>query len=452
MLYQRIDEKRLRFGLLLVNKYLFAKYFWRDELSRPMSVKQKMMFCDTSKRQLYCTGRGTGKTTRLEAYYIQSIVTKTSSAPEEYLFDVPSQVHLEPVRKRILRKIHQVPLFANLVKNENNSSGIYEYINNCTWHTRIEGNRGGINVIGLHVKKRVGDEGAYSHDDAYLERQSCLLPGCEEIWAGVPNGIRGTYFYKLDQTVEGIVQGWNRHHLTSYDNPINQSEEVRRKLIADHGGENSQNYITQVLGEWGAEASSSFPPSHLYIEVDTHKHPYLVHEGVDEQVVRVVEEGKVSLDNFFAVPQVRAHNYVIGADIGFSPDPTIIFLDYEQQGVWYSLVKVKLIRVIDTHQACVIDSLCRQVDYKVRVICIDQTGGFGKAIAQALVSDERFNRKYTDDMISKPAPILVTNANFGGSIDDGTRDEQGKLISKGRKQFSTELLQSALMKQSMSMR
>ena len=413
------------------------------------SVKQKMMFADTAKKKLCCTSRKTGKTLKIEAYIIHSVMNKTSDALEEYLFDTPGQAHMTPVRERISSKIYQIPIFNMMVKSINKSDGIMDFKNNCKWHMRIEGSGGasnaGRNMIGIRASRRVGDEGAYSQEAAHRERQNTKMPNCDELWCGVPNGIRTSPFYRASEGVDGKLQGWNTHHLCQFDNPIYDNDKARKDLITDHGGENSQSYITQVLGLWGTEAFSAFPPSHIVQET---RYPYEEYSAADQAVVAAIEAGSITLDSFFSIPRVNAENFVIGADIGFSPDPTVILLSYLMNECWYMLCKIKLMRVIGTHQAFVIDSLNRQTEYRVKRICIDQIG-YGKSVIDALVTDPRFDGRYNPIPFK---PEVVINANFGGRIDDGTKDENGKPISKPKKQWSTEMLRIGLANEAMKRR
>ncbi len=168
------------------------------------------------------------------------------------------------------------------------------------------------------------------------------------------------------------------------------------------------------------------PATHIFQET---KKPYLSHEAADEQVSVAYHQGAATLEALFALPRVAARRYVIGADIGFSPDPTVIMLGYEEAGTWYTLARVKLLRVIATQQAAVIDALTGQVGYKVRKIVIDQAG-YGKAFADALLTDPRYGDRYKG---GHDKDGIVLNANFGGRVEDGPEDERGKPVSKPRK-------------------
>ena len=200
MLYEKIDPARLNYGLLMLNHYWFMRHYWKDDLTITPSIKQRQVFSDTSKKMLLCTARKTFKTGMLEATVIRAALAKTTSRLEEYMFHTPAQAHMNPVRDRIISKLQSVATFNALITSMNPTDGVIEFATNCKWWFRIEGlSNTGKNMIGIRAEIIVGDEGAYSNEAAHRERQLTKTPTCREVWCGVPNGVRGTPFFRADQ-------------------------------------------------------------------------------------------------------------------------------------------------------------------------------------------------------------------------------------------------------------
>lgn len=427
-LKEKVTENRLLFGLLLHDRIAFRRFFWSTELSLPLSFDQRLMCADDSERVLNCTGRKTAKTINLEALVIQ-IGLLHESGYAEAMFFTPGQAQMSPVRDRIVSRLNSNALFRAIKENFNKNEGILDFKGGLRFFFKIEGSSGTEeNMVGLRCIHIIGDELAFGNQRCHDARFQTALPGCTWTYAGVPNGVRDTPFYRLDQTDQGL--GWSKHKMTTYANPIYQTEKAKEKLVKDYGGENTQEYVTQVLGEWGEEVFSSFPPGSIAIKKEL---PYEYQEFTGKQIERFIKSE--TLSSYIRLPRVSADRYIVSMDHGFSPDPSTIMVFYEAKDKeWHQLARFKLLRVADLHQAKVLDFInVELLERKVACICTDDIG-----IIQALQNkDEATSLGYSDDYEAK-----CFLAQPGGTIEVG--EEEGEPIKKRLKQWMMEELRKSM--------
>jgi len=414
----KISEDELMFGLLLLNKFWFLKFFWKEDLTIPedndglpkewvgtqrISKEQRMMMLDQSDNIIYCTSRKVAKTVILEGSVIQYGITYTKKAAGEALLVTPGDHHLAPIRRRLDSKIKDIPFFDMMVKSFNKAVGVLEFHTRIILWMRVEGQRKrGESQVSLRAGYIIGDEMAFGGQVAYESRQQTKLPGARQLYAGVPNGVRNSPFYRLDQTSMG--DSWSRHKYPSFINPLFQSEKAKQDLIDSHGGENTQMYITQVLGEWGQEAFSSFP---RIPEVATLPFSYI---ELTEEVINVSLSNLTTLLSL-PVDGINADCWIMGGDLGFSPAPTVLLIFYLKDGLWLEFARIKMLRTNPLNQARVIDHLNVHIlPEKLRVIILDGHG-WGDSILQTLHNDPVF--QMSDDYKTK-----AMNAGFGGRTED----------------------------------
>lgn len=414
-----LTTEQLKFGSVLLNPLMFTTYFWKEELTIPgdrkdlpeemwgkqiISIPQRMMLLDKSDKVLFCTGRKLGKTVAIESRVMQRGITYTKSRPGEALLTTPGDHHLAPIRRRLAYKIENTPFFNMMKEQFNQSQGFLTFRFGLTWWMRVEGQKKtGESQVSLRAEDLIVDEAAFGDDASHEARQQTIMPGSKQLMAGVPTGIRATPFYRLDQTSEG--DSWSKHKYPSYINPLYWSDKAKQEVIEKHGGINTQSYLTQVLGEWGKEAFSSFP-----------KIPYI--STLPFQYVELTEE-KINanlnyLSSLLPLPVSAIRDpqaWILGGDLGYSPAPTVLFLFYLKQEVWYEFARIKLIRCNPFNQARIIDSInCEVLPERLKVIMLDLHGA-GSAVMHCLLHDPFVNTH--DDY-----PRKVIDANFAGRIDD----------------------------------
>lgn len=242
----------------------------------------------------------------------------------EALACTPRDTQLAPIVDRVYGRVQRTPFLKEFVaRMARGDSPTMEFRTGLMWYFRIEGVGGSdANMTGLRAKYILLDEGAFGNHVCHNSRVMTALPNCKWWYSGVPNGMRDSPFYMLDQTSAG--EGWSRHNYSTYVNPIFQGEAQKQVLIDAYLGENTQGYLTQVLGKWGDEMISSFPPG----AISTGVQPYFVRD-----LVKINPDGDAAIAVALGVPAVRAERFAIGLDYGFSPDPSVLILAYTRDDV-----------------------------------------------------------------------------------------------------------------------
>lgn len=346
-----IDE--LCLSLILNDNLLFGLFFLSGDLSMEPSDDQKLMFLDDSQQVLMCTSRNVGKTTGLRMRILRTMCTYLPPDPngtsaEEILVFTPAQSHLKLLVNRLFLDISGELAFRSLVVTQR--AGDDAYILTTTRleiHFRIEGQSGtDINMAGIHPFLIIGDEMAWGNDFCHSSRMAGATQRTRWVYAGVPNSIRGL-FYRLDMTDEG--SDWSRHKCSMLTaNPVvDSSGAYRKKLAKMYGGEHSPDFVTQVLGQWGDEAMSSFPPGTVSWDKSI---PYFIKTFRGAEVKEMLASN-VSLSASIGIPAVRCYRAVLGVDYGNSPDPATILcaIQHDKNGPWYTYFRISLFAVPSTH-------------------------------------------------------------------------------------------------------
>jgi hypothetical protein len=327
---RKLTSNELKFGILMRDLLLFPLYFWKADLTIPHTRKdlpeewrgkqvvtkeQKLMFCDDSQKVLLCTARKIAKTLMIERDVVQMGILndRRDGGLDEAMFFTPRDSHMAPVRARIFSKMNGVPLFRLFkvrTSRTEGGAGTLEFRGHLKWHLRIEGvSATDVNMAGLRAKYMLGDELAFGNEICHNSRGQTALPGSKWKYCGVPNGVRNTPFYRIDQTSAGRT--WSRHKYPSSANPLYRSKEAWETLLEFYGGVNSQGFITQALGEWGTEVFSSFPPGTIAIK----DLPFLYIELTNKEVGNAGEE--IRLAKFIQLPDKVSPQAIYQAVIGY---------------------------------------------------------------------------------------------------------------------------------------
>lgn len=436
----------LDLGLVILDPYLFLLQFWGGDLTMPdgsqhLSIEQRLFLCDQSDRVLLCTGRKVAKTLSLERDFVQVGLTHEKRGTlDEGMFFAPAQAHMNPVRDRIFSTIYQEPLFMEMIaKNQaghptmSKGDGYVEFKTGWKWHLRIEGVSGtDVNMVGLRCHRIIGDEMAFGNDICHKSRVNTAMPGCKWKYCGVPNGVRGTPFWRIDQTPEGRM--WSRHKIPQFANPLYAPKSEREKLIIDHGGEHSHTYITQVLGQWGDEVMSSFPPGTLA----THNKDYYSYDWGSGFGSKSNFRDD-ALDTLYRNLDYPKEKCVVGWDYGVSPDPAAFALFIEEEpSVWILRAMFILRGVQFPHQI----RFCAQIveRFNVAMICTDEA-----TAVQALADLTPFTSYDEEAAIGN-----VMWANLNGRIElidahgEVVLDEFGDPIKEQRKKWATDELRNGM--------
>lgn len=343
-----IDERDLALALCLEDELLFLLLFWGDALTEEMSVEQKMMTCDRSKKVLACTGRKIAKTILIESKVVRLGLThrSTGAGVTEAMMFTPRDAHMTPIIDRVYGRINRTPFLKAFVEDmRRGEAPRLAFRTGLIWYSRIEGIGGtDQNMVGLRARYILGDELAFGSMICHTSRIQTALPDAIWWYSGVPNGVRNTPFYQLDQTALG--DGWSRHKYSTFVNPIYKDPKAKEELVRAYGGVDTPGYKTQVLGEWGDEMQSSFPPG----AIATGPQPYFT-----RQLPQGVRNSDESVALLLGLGAVRAPLFVIGWDYGFSPDPSVLLVACQrEEWKWECVARIVMRQVALPIQARVV--------------------------------------------------------------------------------------------------
>jgi hypothetical protein len=268
----------------------------------------------------------------------------------------------------------------------------------------------------------------------------------------VPNGVRSTPFYNLDKTHDG--DGWSRHKMSMLTaNPLFlASAKYRRNMSKMFGGKHSPDYITQVLGEWGDEAMSSFPSGSVSFDSFMYGrkvHPYYPVRLSGLEVGNAIREAR--LPALIRIPSVHCLRVVIGWDYGFSPDPTtfIAAIQTDEGGPWKTYCRVSLYNTPLHHQIDVLRFLMSSVfSNRVVMISTDNQIAFNEMMRDEL-------QYIFKDVIklSNPGGTIEYDSVDGVALTEENKNRpevilhrnEGKVIREWVKYWLTETLRRYMM-------
>jgi len=284
-------------------------------------------------------------------------------------------------------------------------------------------------------------EGFVTHNtrQCHSSRKQSALPQCQWLYTGVPNSVRHTPFHELDQ-LPAKGRGWSHHKTSTYANPLYWSEQAREALIEDYG-KDSPDYTTQVMGCWGVELYSSFPPDAIAVNDAL---PYRIAVLTPNELPRTLAIDPLARTRLAAkiqMPRVKAAQYVLGMDYGFLQDPTEIGVAYRDDldtNEWRMLARLEVLGVDALTQAYLLSMLVEMLGReRVGAVCVDLQHA-GLEIAHELT---RPGSEYPVEWWQ--AAIVDLNSNGIVEVVD-PRDESRHLKVR-RKQYITQQLQSALL-------
>jgi len=434
-----VDSDEFALGLCFSDGILMAYVFWKTDLTLEgetepeLSFEQRLFFCDESQKLLLCCGRKLGKSILLESRILRIAVAHTDTGSRvEGLITTPSQKQMKLLYSRVMGKFHQDPLIMSLIKRETGGDDVTtQFRNNFVWMWRLEGLSGkDTNMTGIRAAHILGDEQQGSNQVCNDSRKMSALPGCTFLYCGVPDGVRSTPFFQVDQTHMG--DGWSRHNYSSFINPIFRAEEERKRMAHDYGGLNSIAYAMYVLGKWGDAFISSFPPGTIASQPNL---PVFIKEYNHDLVSPYAIQDAYNI-LFGDITRVRCHSYACGIDYGATNDPTVMTWAYRTTAIssWYQYARLTFNAIEFPHLVKSIEFIMKNVFTGYLVgLCSDHI-----ALIQSL----------TNDFGESPESRRIYIANAGGttalvdSMGNQKKDGDGKPLKIRNKQYYHELLRS----------
>lgn len=450
----RLSSDELAAGIVMQDPLLFAEYFWRDDLTIPegrtdlgalagrqyISKEQKMMYLDESQRVIFCTGRKIAKSLCIESKIIQwSImnlrVVDDIMGNDEALVFAPAEGHLSPIQTRVWKRISSVSVFKKMViAARRGNKPALEWTTGLIVYFRIEGMSGtDTNMAGIRAKWVLGDELAYGDFTNHNSRIQTALPSAKWLYAGVPNGVRTSPFYAIDQTTMGRT--WSRHKYSTFVNPIYWSHKAYEDKLSQYQSQSDPGWITQVKGLWAETMISSFPPS----AIATHEDMYFTMDLGAGRAQRMVEA--TDMRDTINIPAVTCTRFAVGHDYGFSPDPAVSIIAIQRDKsdvdnkIWRYYARITMRTVPMPHQAKILSFLINNLFRGAEFY------GFGSDRREMIHSMEEMSPMLKSRLFwSYPGGDVVEMDHYNRP----KTDENGRVIKVGKKQFWTERLKDSM--------
>jgi len=441
------DRERLEaewaFSQIIQNPVLFREFINEcdpeyDPLNwKPLERHERAWSACGKNRMAMACGRSVHKTTTMiEMLYFWVISGDFIRGDQpNLLVMVPNKSQKDLSFGRIASACRSHWLISKLVdKNRiNMSEGRIDFLNGFQFILRIAGAAGSEdNVIGVHTTKIWVDEAQEFPWNTWKSLQNCLkfeIPNHRMIVSGVPNGERKDNVLYISDVQDPDYISFNiSQTMMSFWSP---EIEYRRRKEYSSLQEDTEDYKHFVLGQHGVPTFSVFD------RVRFKKENYEVDRTVVTQSlldrVRSVDinTGEVSykLEDIIPMPPVpKAYGSVprigVGYDPGYSPDPAVFFVMYEdvKTGLWKNLTRIILQRIEYKIQRDILNLL--DDTYEFNFIGIDM-GGPGKVQWQDLCGEGADLEYKEHNYLERIYPV-----EFGGQMVVAAKDEDGEIVEK----------------------
>jgi len=381
---------------------------------------------------IHLDGRDCGKSVVLSTHALHFA---TTYAGVSGLIAAPQQGHLDSLIEEIEFQLQSsAALRESLAINAFGKQKIVrkpyfrvEFSNGSILYFRPAGNYGEA-FRSLHVERVWVDEGAWLTEAAWKALRQCLkAKGTLRIYS-TPNGIRTSTYYRLTFSDQFTHFRW-----PSWLNP-NWSEERERELMEFYGGKETAGWQHEVAGEHGKPSYGAFNSTQLdaaYQDILEYRYVGITGEALAncarEADIFDLLEALLSLS-----PQAGV--FWVGADLGYTNDPTEVVVFRESSGE--SSVASLVLRIHCEHVAYpVLSMLIALLEryYTPAGIGIDN-GGNGGAVVQELLTLDAYRALQLGGR--------VRGIDFGGVTALPTPD--GGEVKKRTKELMTSLINGML--------
>lgn len=434
---QEREDAEWALSQILLNAVMFREFINEDDPAlEPMEMHERMWSACTAERISLCCGRAVHKTTTMIEMLYWWVITKNYNTTDQpsLLLMVPNKAQKDLSFGKIATACRTHWLISMLLDRNrvNMTEGKIEFYNGFVMIMRIAGSSGSeANVIGVHTSKIWVDEAQDFPWLTWESLQNCLNwqnEGHQMIVSGVPNGERkDNVLYRCDAEDEAYVTFNIPQTAMSWWTP--EIEYTRKKQYLSMQ-ELSENYKHFVLGQHGV------PTFSIFDRVRFKKENYEIHRLViTQEMVEKIKSKDFEGNTLFEMENLSFYPPVpntfgflpkvgLGYDVGYSPDPAVFFIMYEDHktGAYKHLVRYVLQRVEYAAQR----ELLMYLDntYKFSFMGIDM-GGVGKVQYQDLTGDTISPRMKAYNLQQRLFPV-----EFGGQMVVAAHNEKGELIEK----------------------
>jgi len=200
-----------------------------------------------------------------------------------------------------------------------------EFVNGSVLYFRAAGAYGEA-FRSLHVERVWVDEGAWLSEEAWRALRQCLKAGGRLRVYSTPNGVRNSTYYRLTTSTR-----WRVFHWPSWLNP-SWTGDHEADLLEFYGGRGSAGWQHEVAGEHGAPSYGAFNPEHLALAVqDVPEYVKVVITGEELADCRSEQEEEERFEALLGI-WPDCGEYYVGADLGYTNDPTEILVFKESGG------------------------------------------------------------------------------------------------------------------------
>ena len=415
-----ILEEDWMLGEIISNPVMFREFLnYGNPNWTPLERHERAWTTCTDHFVSMCCGRGVHKTTSMIEMLYWWMINHMYVPGDQGLFVlVPNaaQKSLAFGKVRSACESHWFMRHFVRANSINISEGRIDFVNGFQFLLRIAGEAGKeTNVIGIHTYRIWVDEAQDIPFRTWLSLQNCLkeeIPGYQMFVSGVPNGGRqDNVLYMCDQVDEKYQRYNISQELMTWWTP---ELEFARRLQYHAMYEDSEDYKHYVLGQHGAPTFSVFD-RHRFEKAPYKFEKLVLTQHSFETSRHVNADGSISyrIEDVVVCPPVPSEYGIrarigIGYDPGFSPDPGVFFIMYQdpKEGIWRNLIRYVLQRVEYGFQREVLVWLDKV--YGFDFIGIDM-GGIGKVQYQDLTGELNI---YKDRMFKD----RIHPVEFGGQM------------------------------------
>ncbi len=363
----------------------------------------------TGGNTLHECGAEVGKTREIIAYILWKAYTEPHGSG---LVTAPMSIHLLEIIDALESQLaHNPKLQKSLVFHRKQPHHHLKFSNGFKLDFRPTGHDGEA-LRGVHVSTfaMIDEAAKIKNPNVWKEFWRSSKPGCAHKCYSTPDGDRSTIFYRLCMKADGVEDGkegeqgaagsknltfkkfhWSKELMP----PPFWTPQRRRFYIDQYGGEDSPGFQQNVLGNWGDPENSVFPwhafqrllhdiPEYRCLKIlvdDSHGevslHGYVVKAGagigtpdagespilggkpepvtlLDRRIPKHQFDMRAELKSFFDGGQGLHYG---GSDLGFSQDPTEIFIKRVHGSTHRLVARVQLKGVTYDQQAEAINTL-----------------------------------------------------------------------------------------------
>lgn len=375
----------------------------------------------------------------LEDKIVYEVINKDITFPvtQESVLVTPNQAQMTPLLNKIVLRFTTSKFLRNFLNNQvNRAEGTMKFFlqkgRPMIFNFRIAGSRGENNMVGLHIPRIRGDEMQLFPVNAFTQlgpTYNSWEPKRQQLYAGVPNGLRNSVLYLLDHNPR-----YKRYHIPSHMNPY-YSYEDDQDNIRKYNGEQDDRYQQLVLGRHGQAAFQVIPRESMIVET---------YPMISLQYNSSHTNKGIKFEDHLSRPTLpdNVESTLLAIDPGFVDSAIIQVMGRDKKGTWRTYVRYRLKRIDFNEQQNIIHWLAKF--YNSPIIAIDiGAGGNGAAIMHNLMYNETYRgQKYDKRMVG----VQFSEKLLAGYDDAGEElmqeakayaaNQLAQLIQEGRLIFS----------------